>query len=121
MAKTALGKGLGDLLQNSGARGPATATATGSSAPRLSAGLSTLVHRSANSGTSPAPDCCVTPTLPFKVRLALLAGDAALTAGAFLVVKTGTADAWTISLAVVAVTLGAWIGWQALGSSRPSH
>ena len=121
MAKTALGKGLGDLLQDNGARTPATATATVSNAPRLSAGLSTLVHRYPNSGTTSATDCCVPQRLPLKIRLALFAGDAGLTMTGLLVARSGIADAWNMSLAVGAVILGAWIGWQALMPSRPDY
>lgn len=117
MAKPALGKGLGDLLQDNGARETAAATEARTTTPRLSAGLSTLVHRPASSGpeTPPSND------LPRAVRAALLAGDAALTVGAVLLFRSRPADAPTIALTAGAVLLGAWLGWLALVPRQPAR
>lgn len=117
MAKTALGKGLGDLLHDNGARGPATATETRTAVPRLSAGLSTLVHRPPGG----SPESTTANGLPGTVRAALLAGDAGLTVGAVLLLNSRPADALTVALAAGAVLLGAWLGWLALVPSRPAR
>lgn len=109
MAKPALGKGLGELLQEKGANDPSAATETRTSAPRMSAGLSTLVQRPAANPPSASAE-----RLPRLVRGALLAGDAALTGGAVLFWQTRPADGMHLALAAGAVLLGAWLGWLAL-------
>jgi hypothetical protein len=102
------------LLRDNGARDHAAATETRTTTPRLSAGLSTLVHPSAGDSES-----ATASGLPRAVRAALLAGDAALIIGAVLLHNSRPADAITVALAAGAVLLGAWLGWLALTSHRP--
>ncbi|MBM3870882.1 MAG: hypothetical protein FJ392_07955 [Verrucomicrobia bacterium] len=109
MAKPALGKGLGELLQETSPNKPSVTSETSTCAPRMSAGMNTLVQRPTANPPSGQTEC-----LPRVVRGALLAGDAALTVGAVLFLQARPADGINLALAVGAVLLGAWLGWLAL-------
>ncbi len=118
MAKPALGKGLGELLHGNGSPGSSAATETHTAAaPRLSAGLSTLVRRPGES----VPVATPTPS-PTVVRASLLVADVALTGGAALYFFNRTAaDGWTTAVALLAVAFGGWLGWLGLTWGRDSR
>ena len=115
MAKPALGKGLGELLHGNGAPAPKAATETHTAAaPRLSAGLNTLVRRP---GEPPAP-ATPAPSLTV-VRASLLAADVVLTGGAALYFFSRPAtDGLTAAVALLAVAFGGWLGWLGLTWGR---
>ena len=115
MAKPALGRGLGELLSGTSTTEIRSVTETRTAAPRLSAGMSTLVN---NPGETqpPAPQA---PD-PGVVRASLLVADAVLTGGAFLLVfKQAGPDTLTTLLALLALLFGGWLGWLGLTWGRP--
>ena len=118
MAKPALGKGLGELLHGTGAPAPKAATETHTAAaPRLSAGLSTLVRRPGE----PSAPAVHAPSLTV-VRVALLTADVALTGGAVLhFLSRPTTDGLTTALVLLAVVLGGWLGWLGLTWGRDAR
>lgn len=115
MAKPALGKGLGELLNGNGTPSPRSATETHTAAaPRLGAGMSTLVGRPAE----PLPTAARTPSL-VVLRSSLLLADVALTGGAVLHwLRPTPQDGAATVTALLAVLLGAWLGWLGLTWGR---
>lgn len=115
MAKPALGRGLGELLNGDGARATHAATETRTtSAPRLSAGLSTLVRTSDKPAATPSWSSSLT-----MLRVSLLAADVVLTGGAVLHFLNRPGMDWTATaLALLAVSFGAWLGWLGLTWGR---
>ena len=115
MAKPALGKGLGELLHGNGNPGPRSVTETHTAAgPRLSAGMSTLVGRRGE----PSPATARPPSLTL-LRASLLAADAALTGGAAIHAQLHPPLDWTTTaIPLLAVLLGAWLGWLGLTWGR---
>lgn len=115
MAKPALGKGLGELLHGNGAPSPHPVTETHTSAvPRLGAGMSTLVGRP----SEPLRATAHTPS-PVVLRASLLAADVALTVGAALHSHLHPPLDWiATATALLAVLLGAWLGWLGLTLGR---
>lgn len=117
MAKPALGRGLGELLNGNGASETSTATETRTTAPRMSAGLSTLVH---NAADTPPP--AASAPAPRVVRASLLAADAVLTCGAFLfLLKQSSPDAISTVAALLALLFGGWLGWLGLTWGRSGN
>lgn len=118
MAKPALGKGLGELLNDDRAQATHAATETRTtSAPRLSAGMSALVH---NSG-EPSPASARPPSLT-RLRVSLLAADLVLTGGAALYFLNRPGTDWTVTgIALLAVSFGAWLGWLGLTWGRDTR
>jgi hypothetical protein len=115
VAKPALGKGLGELLQDNRAPVPQSVTATrAAGGPQLSAGLSTLVKRTGE----PAPTDTHAPS-PVVLRASLLVADVALTGGAVIYSQVHQPQGWMPTLCVLAaVGLGAWLGWLGLRWGR---
>ncbi len=109
MAKPALGRGLGELLQGQVANDPTAATVTRTSAPRLSAGMSTLMRQSDES--APPGDSGFPPQV---VRGSLFAADCLLIVIAVFLNLSRPVDSLTTMLASLAVLLGGWLGWVAL-------
>jgi hypothetical protein len=106
---------LGELLNGNGAQETPAATETRTtSAPRLGAGMSTLVR---NAG-KPSPAPARPPSLTM-LRVSLLAADLVLTAGAVLYFlnRQGT-DRTATPIALLAVSFGAWLGWLGLTWGR---
>lgn len=106
---------MGELLNGNGAHGTHAATETRTnSAPRLSAGMSTLVR---NSGEPPAP--LARPPSLALLRVSLLAADLVLTGGAILYFSTRhSTDRTATVIALLAVSFGAWLGWLGLTWGR---
>ncbi len=114
MAKPALGKGLGELLNENGASRATPETRTISATPALSAGMSTLVRNSGEAQSQPAASVS-----PKVLRISLLAADAVLLGGAVLLVVNRTSGDWkSVTIALLAVLFGAWLGWLALNLGR---
>jgi hypothetical protein len=109
VAKPALGKGLGELLNDT--TGPRSLTETHTAAgPHLGAEKSTLVGRP----SEPLPTA-PHPRSTRVLRASLLFADVALTGGAALHCWRPTPlDTPTIVTALLAVSLGAWLGWLGL-------
>ncbi|MEN9572713.1 MAG: hypothetical protein RL514_568 [Verrucomicrobiota bacterium] len=111
---------MGELLNGNGAPAPSAATETHTAAaPRLSAGLSTLVRRPTEEPPSAAAAQTPSHTV---VRVSLLAADVALTGGAVLhFLSRAATDGWSTALALLAVVLGGWLGWLGLTWGRNPH
>ncbi|KAF0174435.1 MAG: hypothetical protein FD161_3575 [Limisphaerales bacterium] len=109
---------MGELLNGNGAQESHAATETRTtSAPRLSAGLSTLVR---NAGEPPAP--AANPSSLTLLRASLLAADLVLTGGAVLLFLNRQGTDWTATvIALLAVSFGAWLGWLGLTWGRDAR
>jgi len=118
VAKPALGRGLGELLNGRGASGTRAATETRTAAaPHLSAGMSTLVR----SPGDIAPPAVRPPSLTV-LRVSLLAADLTLTGGAvFHFLSRSTVDGMTTVAAMLSVLFGAWLGWLGLTWGREAR
>lgn len=106
------------MLNGNGAQGTHAATETRTtSAPRLSAGLSTLVRTSDKPAATSA-----NPTSLAILRFSLLAADVVLTGGAVLHFLNRPGTDWTATvLALLAVSFGAWLGWLGLTLERDAR
>lgn len=116
MAKPALGRGLGELLNGNGAAGTRAAPEprTAAAPPGLSAGMSTLVR---NAGETAPP--AGRPVSPTVLRASLLAADLVLVSGGVFLATSRSAGDWkAVALALLAVLLGAWLGWLAVTWGR---
>lgn len=104
---------MGELLNSNGA----DATETRTAAPRLGAGMSTLVR----SPGEPAAPTRHTPSLTV-LRVSLLVADGVLVSGAVLYSLGRPAADWTATgLASLAVLLGGWLGWLGLTWGRAAR
>lgn len=117
VARPALGKGLGELLDGNGAHGTLATETRTTSAPRLSAGMSTLVR---NPGELPAP--VARPSSLTLLRVSLLAADLVLTGSAVLYFLNHQSTDWMATvIALLAVSFGAWLGWLGLTWGRDAR
>lgn len=109
---------MGELLNGNGTQAPHAATETRTtSAPRLSAGLSTLVRTSDKPAATSA-----NPTSLAILRVSLLAADVVLTGGAALYFLNRQGTDWmATAIALLAVSFGAWLGWLGLTWGRDAR